>query len=171
MTRALMEYRLFIRAQWERLLRLGHGDSPLGRPDALIHLLDTTLDEIYRTLADWSPRRRPSRQPEPVCPCGGNPFPGYFSAGRQALNEGLVTIQSRMPALTAARRDEAFACLNEVFSHVARREIELFCSLCQLHSVKRLRAGDAARFRPTRPALASRDTSSGIRRRSAGTPG
>jgi hypothetical protein len=170
--RALAEHRLFIRAQWERLLRLDRGISPLARPDTLVYLLDTTLDEIFASLPVWSARRHPSRMPEPVCPCGRSPFLAYFAAGRQALNEGLITIQAQMPGLTMAARDEAFACLDQVFSRIARREIGAFCSLCQLHPVTHARDQAPADtldartpgLKPTRPDPTARETNSAIRR-------
>jgi len=130
--RAMTEHRPSIRAQWENLLRLDRGTSPLARPDTLVHLINTTLDEVYASLPDWSPRRHPCRMGEPACPCGGSPFLAYFAAGRQALNEGLVTVQAQVPGLTASARDLAFACVDQVFSRIARREIESFCGVCQL---------------------------------------
>ncbi len=132
MQRAMVEHRPVIRLQWERLLRLDRGTTALARPDMLVHLLDGTLDEIYASLPAWSARRHPTRMPAPVCPCGRSPFLAYFAAGRQALHESLVTLQSHMPGLTAASRTEAFACLDQIITHIARREIESFCSVCQL---------------------------------------
>lgn len=133
MLRALVEQRPFIRAHWEKLLRLDRGSSALARPDTLVYLLETTLDELYAILPAWSGRRHPSRMPEPVCPCGRSPFLSYFATGRQALHEGLVTVQARLPGLTPQARDDAFACLDQTFRHLARREIETFCSVCQFH--------------------------------------
>jgi|SRR6478736_5080083 len=144
MQRALVEHRALIRHQWERLLRLDRGTSALARPDTLVHLLDQTLDEIYLSLPAWSARRHPSRMPEPVCPCGRSPFLAYFAAGRQALHEGLVTVQSRLPGLTAATRNQAFACLDQIITHIARREIESFCSICQFHPATHQRDHDDA---------------------------
>ncbi|MEJ1972328.1 MAG: hypothetical protein WDM96_07665 [Lacunisphaera sp.] len=133
MHRALSEHRPVVRAQWEKLLRLDRGSSALARPDALVYLLDTTLDELYAILPAWSQRRHPSHMAGPACPCGRSPFLAYFATGRQALHEGLVTVQARMPALTAQARDDALACLDQAFLHLARREIEAFCSVCQFH--------------------------------------
>jgi hypothetical protein len=130
---ALRDHRPAIRTQWEKLLRLDRGSSPLARPATLVYLLDTTLDEIFAILPDWSTRRHPSRMTEPHCPCGRSPFLAYFAAGRQALHEGLVTVQTREAALTQQARDDAFACLDQAFQHLARREIEAFCHVCQFH--------------------------------------
>ena len=141
--RSLSAHRPVIRAQWEKLLRLDRGSSALARPDTLVYLLDRTLDELYAILPAWSGRRHPSRMGEPVCPCGRSPFLAYFATGRQALHEGLVTIQAHLPALTAADRDNAFACLDQAFLHLARREIEAFCSVCQFHPAPPRRGEDA----------------------------
>src|SRR6478752_7350213 len=100
MLRALVDYRPCIRAHWEKLLRLDRGVSALARPETLVHLIDATLDEFYAALPDWSLRRHPSRTPEPACPCGASPYLAYFAAGRQALHEGMVTLQTRLPRLT-----------------------------------------------------------------------
>ena len=136
---ALAEHRLRIRSQWEKLLRLDRGVSALARPDTMVHLLDTTLDELYAGLRQWSPRRRPTRTPAPVCPCGRNPFLAYFAAGRQAVQEGLITVQTDRPGLTAAQRDEAFACLDQVLTRIARRDLDSFCAVCQFNPAARKR--------------------------------
>jgi hypothetical protein len=138
--RALSERRPFIRAQWEKLLRLDRGSSALARPDTLVFLLDATLDELYAILPAWSLRRHPSRMADPCCPCGRSPFLAYYATGRQALQEALITIQAREPALTAPARDDALACLDQAFMHLARREIEAFCSVCQFHPATHRRA-------------------------------
>jgi hypothetical protein len=142
--RALSDRRPFIRAQWEKLLRLDRGTSALARPDTLVHLLDTTLDELYTILPAWSLRRHPSRMAEPACPCGRSPFLAYFATGRQALHEALVTVQAGEPALTERARDDAFACLDQAFMHLARREIEAFCSVCQFHPATHRRGDSGA---------------------------
>lgn len=142
--RALVGQRPFIHTQWEKLLRLDRGNSALARPDTMVHLIDTTLDELFASLPAWSARRHASRMPEPVCPCGRSPFLAYFAAGRQALNETLITIQAGMPELEATARDDAFACLDQVFSRIARRDIESFCSVCQFHPVLHRRGDDIA---------------------------
>lgn len=110
-------------------------NSPLANPDTLVHLLDTTLNEVFSTLRIWSARRLHTRHAEPHCPCGRNPLLAYFSAGRQALREGLVLAQVLAPGLTAPQRDEALTCLEQVFSHIAQREIQSFCAICQFREV------------------------------------
>jgi hypothetical protein len=130
---ALIAHRHRIRANWETFLRLERPSSPLANPDALVHLLDRTLDEIFTDLALWSARAHP-RAYEPRCPCGRNPWLTYLDAGRQALREALVEVQAALPDLLAPSRDESMACLDQVLDHLARREIEAFCALCQFRS-------------------------------------
>jgi hypothetical protein len=121
-----------IRAHWETLLRLERASSPLAQPDTLVHLLDTTLDEIYRDLELWSPRRHPTAAADaPRCPCGRNPFLAYFAAGRQAMRDALIRVQTAGPAPTARQRDLTLACVDQVFSHISSREVTSFCGLCQ----------------------------------------
>ncbi len=129
--RGLAAQRGLIRANWENLLRLERTVSPLANPDTLVYLLDSTLDEIFADLDRCSPRRHPSREPDPQCPCGRNPLLAYFKAGRQALREALVVTQASIPTLTGSQRDEALICVDQVFGHIARREIESFCTVCQ----------------------------------------
>jgi hypothetical protein len=129
--RTLLAQRRELRQSWERLLRIEKTVSPLAHPDALVHLLDTTLDEVFWDLAQHRPRRHPSRAPAPHCPCGRNPLLAYYAAGRQALREALVGAQAVNPELTVHTRDEDLQVLNEVFDHIARREIESFCAVCQ----------------------------------------
>ena len=60
-----------------------------------------------------------------------NPWLAYLGAGRQALRQALIEVQVALPEQTHATREEALACLEQVMDHIARREIELFCSVCQ----------------------------------------
>jgi hypothetical protein len=129
--RALEARRAEIRTHWETLLRLERATSPLALPDTLVYLLDTTLNEIFEELAVWSPRRHPGAPLAVHCPCGRNPLLAYFSAGRQALRDALIRIQSSGPMPSSHDRDLALACLDQVFNHISRREITAFCAVCQ----------------------------------------
>lgn len=130
--RALVAHRPSIRTHWESLLRLERVSSPLAQPDLLVRMLDQTLDDIFGTLPGWSVHRDSTPAiPAPVCPCGRNPLLAYYAAGQQALREALVMVQVGIPLLTTAARDDSFACVDQVFGHIARREIEAFCALCQ----------------------------------------
>jgi hypothetical protein len=139
--RHLQERRHEIRAHWEILLRLERVNSPLAQPDTLVHLLDTTLDEIFHALELRSPRRHPAPVAALACPCGRNPFLAYFAAGHQALRDALVRAQCASPALTAAQRDTALACVNEALSHISGREVNSFCALCQFREAARNASG------------------------------
>ncbi len=129
---ALEARRPTIRANWESLLRLEKVTSPLANPDTLVHLIDRTLDELFADLRLWSVRRHPTRAPAPDCPCGRNPHLAYFAAGRQALREGLIMVETEAVPLEPADRDLCVACLDQAYSHIERREIEAFCAVCQL---------------------------------------
>ncbi|SDS44653.1 hypothetical protein [Opitutus sp. GAS368] len=130
MLQALSAQRRDIRLNWEALLRLERPSSPLANPDTLVHLLDRSLEEIFRDLALWSSRAHPHAY-APQCPCGLNPWLAYLDAGRQALRAALIDVQVATPGLSHAARDEALACLEQVLDHIARREIESFCAVCQ----------------------------------------
>jgi hypothetical protein len=127
---ALAAQRPAIRSNWETLLRLERPSSPLANPDTLVHLLDRSLDEVFQDLLLWSRRAHP-RAYVPHCACGLNPWLAYLGAGRQALCQALIEVQSATPGQTHESREEALACLEQVLDHIARREIESFCALCQ----------------------------------------
>lgn len=125
-----------IHERWAALLRVEPVVTPLGHPDALVHLLDWTLDEVFRGLSSLSHRRRRATRVgcadfRPSCPCGHNPLLAYFAAGEQVLHEALVLAQISAAGLTAFERDASLQELNSVFLHIARREIEAFCGVCQ----------------------------------------
>lgn len=125
-----------IRARWEALLHAEPVNTPLANPDALVHLLDWTMAEIFRALTTLASRRRaPRRGPlveyRPECPCGRNPLLAYFAAGEQAMREALILAQAATPALDPIQRDASLEELNLVLHHIARREIEAFCGVCQ----------------------------------------
>jgi hypothetical protein len=145
---ALRSHRPQIRDSWAALLRAEPVNTPLGHPDALVHLLDWTLDEIFRDLATMSPRRRSARRPidldyRPECPCGRNPLLAYFAAGEQAMREALILAQAATAGLDPIERDASLEELNVVLHHIARREIEAFCGVCQYRR-DRVLHGDVA---------------------------
>jgi hypothetical protein len=135
LVRALRSRLPEIRAQWEALLHAEPVKTPLAYPDSLVHLLDWTLEEIFRGLT-LPVRRRLTRKASPpndrqICPCGRNPLLTYFAAGEQAMREALVLAQAATPALDPIERDVALVELDLVFRHIAQREIESFCGVCQ----------------------------------------
>ena len=46
-----------IRSRWTALLHVEPVSTPLANPNALVHLLDWTLEEIYRGLGTLAARR------------------------------------------------------------------------------------------------------------------
>ncbi len=141
-----------IRERWSDLLRADRANTPLANPDMLVHMLDWTLDEIFRGLARLASRRRSGRHVteylhKPECPCGRNPLLVYFAVGEQALQEALILVQAEAPALSPLERDISLEELNLVLQHISGREIEAFCGVCQF----RTREGTAA---CTTPAMA-----------------
>ena len=124
-----------IRARWKEILRAEPVSTPLANPDALVHLLDWSVEEIFRSLSMLASRRR-TGHPEPpsdgpVCPCGRNPLLAYFAAGEQAVREALVLAQAAAAPLDPRERDAALLELDEVLHMIAHREIEAFCGVCQ----------------------------------------
>lgn len=125
-----------LRARWGELLRVEPVNTPLAHPDALAHLIDWTLEEIFKDLATGAPHHRwdadgamtPNRA---LCACGRNPLLAYFDAASQALREALIWAQAASPMLGPRERDASLEELNRVISHIARREIEAFCGVCQ----------------------------------------
>jgi hypothetical protein len=137
LVRALRSQRPAIRERWERLLHVEPANTPLAYPDTLVHLLDWTLEEIFRELTAVPSRRRSSRSgtlshgPVAHCPCGRNPLLTFFAVGEQAMREALVLVQAASPALEPIERDASLAELDLVLHYIARREIESFCGVCQ----------------------------------------
>jgi hypothetical protein len=133
---ALRTQRVQVRARWEALLRVEPVGTPLGHPDALVHLIDWTLDEIFTALTNPLARHRSSRgrmvaEEPPHCPCGRNPLLAYFAAGEQSMHEALVLAQAAVPNLDPMERDVSLEELNLVLRHISRREIDAFCGVCQ----------------------------------------
>lgn len=124
-------------SRWETLLRIEPTTSPLGAPDALVHLLGQTFDGIVRALAD---RARPKVAPH-TCLCGCNPLLAYFRAGEQAMLEALVLVQAEQRSLSAARRQAEVAELRAVVQAIGHEEVGLICSLCQRCAHKRAASG------------------------------
>ncbi len=131
LVRALSSRRRDIRARWEALLRIERINTPLANPEALVFMLDWTLDEVFSALQHPHKGRRSFSHPA-VCPCGRNPLLAYFAAGKQALVEALVLVQAEHHAeLHPAERDEAMSELKGCVHEITRREIEAFCAVCQ----------------------------------------
>ena len=133
---ALTSRRTETRARWETLLRIEGVNTPLANPDALVHLFDWTLDEVFLRFsgiesADSALWPTQLIRGDPfACECGRNPFVAYFKAAKQALMEALVLEQSKMPRLDPIDRDLAAAELRQVIETIGQSEVEAFCALC-----------------------------------------
>ena len=132
-----------IHARWTELLHVEPVNTPLAHPEALAHLIDGTVAEIFRSLATGGHVRRLVRDQTGTpnrsrCPCGRNPLLSYFDAASQALREALILAQAGSPFLDPIERDASLEELNLVLHDVARREIDAFCGVCQ----HRLRSHD-----------------------------
>lgn len=131
---ALAGRRPEIRAQWEALLRTEPFPTPLGQPDALVHLIEPTLDEFFIALARALDRPSgltaytPSTRP--TCPCGRNPLLAFFIAGEQALHEALILSQAAAGPMNPAKRDFGFHTLAATLRQIAHREVDALCSVC-----------------------------------------
>lgn len=142
----LLGRRAHIRARWEELLRAARVNTPLANPDMLVHLLDSTLDEILHLLRDPHLRHRTIRTASihtgrANCECGRNPLLAYFLAGEQALLEALVLAQATPPVPDPVTRDSAVAELYQVVRGISQREVEAFCSVCQHRQQAPVHAG------------------------------
>ncbi|PTX95527.1 hypothetical protein [Opitutus sp. ER46] len=144
LVRALRARRAEIHARWEALLRIEKVNTPLANPDALVFMIDWTLDECFATLRSLhgsTNRRRNGRGCDAQtlkadCPCGRNPLLAYFAAGEQAIEEALILEQASASDLDPVQRDDAFAELKLTVREIARREIEAFCSVCQFREAR-----------------------------------
>lgn len=153
LVRALRARRAEIHARWEALLRIEKVNTPLANPDALVFMIDWTLDECFATLRPPQAHRRNGRASDASmtkadCPCARNPLLAYFAAGEQAIEEALILEQASASSLNPVQRDEAFAELKRTVREIARREIEAFCSVCQFRATAKA-DGAAAAVVPT----------------------
>ena len=145
LVRALKARRAEIHARWEALLRIEKVNTPLANPDALVFMINWTLDECFATLRPLHARRKhgEAHVAKPECPCGRNPLLAYFAAGEQAIEEALILEQASASTLDPAQRDAAFLELKLTVREIARREIEAFCSVCQFRDAPRSEAARA----------------------------
>ncbi|MET0262673.1 MAG: hypothetical protein ABW223_07230, partial [Rariglobus sp.] len=96
-------------------------------PDTLVHLMDRTIDDVFRELASPTSARR--RQPPikaDICACGRNPLLAYFATATLAFQHTLALCADRIP-ITSIEAD----LVERAVTRVGRREITLFCALCR----------------------------------------
>lgn len=130
--RALIAERGAIQARWEALLRNRGATSPLGNPDALVFMMDWTLEEFFTRLHEATVRRSGDHLSDHAeCPCGMNPLLHYFDTGEIALTEALHRVHEKLRGISAVDQGEGMQALCTVFRKMRRREIETLCAVCQ----------------------------------------
>ncbi len=139
---ALKQHRAALRQRWEMLLRGERVSSPLAHPDALVHLMDWTLDRLFDELRQPQFRRHASTTttmtdgPSQGCPCGRNPLLTYFCTLQQALVETLFVADAALAPLSGLERSANLHEIRNALHAVARREIDSFCAVCQLRAAQ-----------------------------------
>jgi hypothetical protein len=133
---SLCAQRSAIHARWDTLLRTERVTTPLAYPDALVHLIEWALDQIFTSLRDPVIQKKAEHAggraaARPECPCGRNPLLAFFLAGEQALLEALVLEQASHQPIDPSERDTGLNQLYYVIRAMARREVDAFCSVCQ----------------------------------------
>jgi hypothetical protein len=128
--RVLATRRSQLRQRWELRLRAERMSSPLANPDALIHLMDWTLDRVFAQLNTMGGRTE-ARHREAHCACGLNPLLAYFAIAEAVLVEALHTEQVRQRPEFARQCDSELVRLKQAVAQVANREIAAFCAVCQ----------------------------------------
>jgi len=134
MLRNLQGLRPTILERWEVLLRAEPVTSPLANPDALVYLMDWTLDRFFQALRGPLSRRRINARENSksacdrergLCACRMNPLLAYFSTAETAL------IQATLPILQPRERESVLSAIRLALQVVAKREIDTFCAVCQ----------------------------------------
>lgn len=130
--RALQTHRSTLCARWETLLRAEPVSSPLGNPDALVYLMDWTLDRLLAEVRQPRVNRRQDRGDLAcICPCGRNPLLRYFATAERALVETLFVVGQELAHLGTYAREAGLEELKMQLTAIARSEIESFCAVCQ----------------------------------------
>lgn len=144
--RALLARRPTLLSQWATRLRAAPVKSPLGHPDTLVHMMDRTLDQVFRELGQpSSARKRQPGLPAGFCRCGHNPLVNYFATAVLAFQTTLAQCADEMPVT----RDDVDA-VKRTIARIARREITTLCALC----LRQARDDPAA---PARPCVSNED--------------
>ncbi len=127
---SLNAHRASLRQRWEKKLRALPPSSALAEPDALVHLMDWTLDRFFAELVH-PPRRQPRASADSECPCGLNPLLAYFVTAEDALLELLFSEEVTWLALDPPMREQELLHARDAMQRVASREIGAFCALCR----------------------------------------
>ena len=121
----LQELRPLIKQRWEAQLRAEPVTSPLSNPDALVYLMDETLDQLAaamhaRSVKAWLRRNHAAIAPQcEKSVCGLNPLLTYYITGRIAL--GMVA---------AEKLGSAFTDVILFFHTIAQKDLEALCGVC-----------------------------------------
>jgi hypothetical protein len=122
-------FRPDLRVRWEEHLRSLPPSTAMATPDALVHLMDWTLQRIEAELCAPHGNRNPHR--DPVCPCGLNPLTTYFITAENAVVETLFASTNGWVSLPPVEREDVLRRLRIAIQRVALREVEAFCEICK----------------------------------------
>jgi hypothetical protein len=132
---ALEGRRATVRHFWEASLRRVPVSTPLANPDALVFMMDETMDALFaaarsRSLRHWLVADPVAHiQSSASFRCGFNPLAAYFLAGESALVSTCGLIKAEPPltenGLLNSQRELLF-----VFRVLAHRELNAFCDVC-----------------------------------------
>jgi hypothetical protein len=101
----------------------------MATPDALVHLMDWTIQRVEAELCAPHGNRNPHR--DPICPCGLNPLTTYFITAENAAVETLFADAKGWVALPPPEREDVLRRLRIAIQRVALREVEAFCAMCK----------------------------------------
>lgn len=153
---SLKAHRSNLRTRWEHKLRALPPSSAMAEPDALIHLMDWTLENFFQELTHKARRQQRHLADEP-CPCGMNPLLAYFVTAEDALLEILFTEEKPWLALNPDNREAELAWIRGALQRVASREIGAFCAICQHRKDAHHVHGDQSAKDSPKPACSSAD--------------
>lgn len=139
---SLKAHRSSLRTRWEHKLRALPPSSAMADPDALVHLMEWTLESLFQELTNKA--RRGQRPPAAVpCRCGMNPLIAYFVTAEDALLEIIFIEGKSWLALDPEVRETEVAWVRNALQRVASREIDAFCAVCrhQHNGLRREEAG------------------------------
>lgn len=133
--RTLQGLRPSLLVRWETLLRAEPVTSPLANPDALVYLMNWSLDRFFHELRGTLSRRRISERDNSKppceeklgdsCACRMNPLLAYFITAEQAI------VQTALPTLEPRDREIVLSSIRMALKVVAKGEIDTFCAVCQ----------------------------------------
>ncbi len=114
--------------RWHALLHEQHARQPLARPLGLAFWIPKALQRIFGYLEHAEPVDGIGSLQDFGCSCGTNPYLAFYSAGEQALLEGLTAV---LPDGAPAEEEQRLRrCVQCALSRLALRDIEQFCRVC-----------------------------------------